>query len=112
MRIGEFAFAGAEPGEIEAQHGDAAHRQPLGNALGGEVILAAGEAMREQRKGCRLAERQIERSGELLAFGIGKIEAFAAHIGASSCRRRSHMYTRQRNDARGKCRHDGKVIAA
>ena len=36
MRVGEFAFAGAEPGEIEAQHGDAVHRQPLGDALGGE----------------------------------------------------------------------------
>ncbi len=79
MRVGEFAFAAAEPGEIEAQHGDAVDRQPLGDALGGEVVLAAGEAMREQRVGRRLAERQIERGGELLALGVGKIESRAAH---------------------------------
>ena len=35
MRVGEFAFAAAEPGEIETQHGDAVDRQPLGDALGG-----------------------------------------------------------------------------
>ena len=47
MRVGEFAFAAAEPGEIEAQHGDAVDRQPLGDALGGKVVLAAGETVRE-----------------------------------------------------------------
>ncbi len=56
MRIGKFAFAHAKTREIEAQHADAAHRQPLGNALGREVILAAGEAVREQGEGGRLAE--------------------------------------------------------
>ena len=35
--------------------------------------------MRKQRKGRRLAERQIERGGELFALGVGKIELFAAH---------------------------------
>ena len=79
MRVGEFAFAAAEAGEIEAQHGDAVDRQPLGDALGGEIVLAAGEAMREQREGRRLAERQVERRGELLALGVGEGEAFAAH---------------------------------
>ena len=79
MRVGKIAFAGAEPGEIEAQHADAAHRQPLGNALGREVILAAGEAVREQSKGCRLAQRQIEQRRELFAFGIGKFEPLGAH---------------------------------
>ena len=79
MRVGEFAFAGAQPGKIEAQHGDAVMRQPLGDALGGEVVLAAGEAVREQREGRRLAERQVERRGELLACGVGESEAFAAH---------------------------------
>ena len=79
MRIGEIAFAGAEPGEIEAQHADATHRQPLGNALGREVIFAAGEAVREQSKGCRLAQRQIEQRRELFAFGIGKFEPLGAH---------------------------------
>ena len=69
----------AQPGEIETQHGDAVDRQPLGDALGGEVVLAAGEAMREQRIGRRLAERQVEHGRQLLALGIGKIETFAAH---------------------------------
>ena len=79
MRVGEFTFAGAQAGKIEAQHGDAVDGQPLGYAPGGEVILAAGEAMREQRIGRRLAQRQIERGGERLALGVGEIEAFAAH---------------------------------
>ena len=79
MRVGEFALAAAEPGEIETQHGDAVHRQPLGDALGGEDILAASEAMREQRKGGRLAQRQVEHGGELLAFAVGKFETLAAH---------------------------------
>ena len=79
VRVGEFAFAGAQAGEIEAQHGDAIDRQPLGDALGGEVILAAGKAMREQRGGGGLAERDIEQRRQLLAFGIGKFETFAAH---------------------------------
>ena len=35
-RVGELAFAGAEAGEIEAQHRDAARRQPFGDALGRE----------------------------------------------------------------------------
>src|SRR5262245_49343153 len=50
MRIGEFALAHAETGEIEAQHADPGHRQPFGNALRCEVILAAGKAMRECAK--------------------------------------------------------------
>ena len=79
MRVGEFAFAAAEAGEIETQHGDAVDRQPLGDALGRQVVLAAGEAMREQREGGGLAERQVEHAGELFALGIGKFEPFAAH---------------------------------
>ena len=45
MRVGEFAFAAAQPGEIEAQHGDAGGGEPLGDALGRQDVLAAGEAM-------------------------------------------------------------------
>ena len=53
--------------------------QPLGDALGRQIVLAAGEAVGEQREGRRLAERPIERGGELLACGVGEGEAFAAH---------------------------------
>ena len=49
LRVGELALARAEPGEIEAQHRDAARRQPFGDALGRQHVLAAGEAVREQR---------------------------------------------------------------
>ena len=48
-RVGELAFAGAEAGEIEAQHRDAARLQPVGDAPGRPVVLAAGEAVRKQR---------------------------------------------------------------
>ena len=79
MRVGEFAFAHAEPGEIEAHHGDAGFGQPLGDALGGEVVLAAGEAMRKQRVGDGLAQRQVDQRRELLALAVGKIETLGAH---------------------------------
>ena len=47
--VGEFALAGAEPGEIEAQHRDAVQLEPLGDMPRRPIALAAGEAMREQR---------------------------------------------------------------
>ena len=50
-RIGELAFARAEPGEIEAQHRDAERGQPLRDALGRMDVLAAGEAVGKQRIG-------------------------------------------------------------
>ena len=37
--VGEFAFAGAEPGEVEAQHGDALGRQRVGDALAASASL-------------------------------------------------------------------------
>ena len=79
MRVGEFALAAAQPGEVEAQHRDAVRRQPLGDRLGGAAVLAAGEAMREQREGGRLAQRQVEHRRQFLAFAIGKLELLAAH---------------------------------
>jgi hypothetical protein len=96
MRVGEIAFAGAEPGEIEAEHGDAARRERLGNTPSCQAVLAAGEAMRKQRIGDRLLGRTFEPGGEQLAGGIGKIEAFGSHgsrraaprIGACSLTRR------------------------
>ena len=67
-RIGEIALAGAEAGEVEPQHGDAPGRERHGDALGRQHILAAGEAMREQRIGRNLAVGRIERGGELMAL--------------------------------------------
>ena len=74
MRVGEFAFAHAQPGEIEAHHRDAGFGQPFGDALGGEIVLAAGEAMRKQRVSRGLAERQVDERRELFALGVGKVE--------------------------------------
>ena len=79
LRVGKFPFAGAKPGEIEAHHGDADLGEPLGDPLGGEVVLAAGEAMGKQRIGGGLAERQVEQGRQLLALGVGKIETFRSH---------------------------------
>ena len=78
-RVGELAFARAEPGEVEAQHGDAERGEPFGHALGGTDVLAAGKAVRKQRVGARLAGRTIEQRGKFLALGVGKIEALGRH---------------------------------
>ena len=48
MRIGEIAFAGPQPGEIESQHSDPARRERLGNTFGRQAFLAASEAMSKQ----------------------------------------------------------------
>ena len=78
--VGEFAVARAEPGEVEAQHGDVERREAFRDALGGVRVLAAGEAMSEQRVSPRLTRRTIEQGGELLTLGIGKIETFSRHV--------------------------------
>ena len=63
--VGEIAVAGAEPGEIETQHGDALGRERAADARRGGDILAAGKTVREQRKGQRLlrALGQLEQTG-------------------------------------------------
>jgi hypothetical protein len=48
-RVGEAALAVAEPGEVEAKHPDAHTGQLPCDAHGREVVLAAGEAVREER---------------------------------------------------------------
>jgi hypothetical protein len=78
-RVGKLAFARAEPGEVEAQHGDAERGEPFGHALGGVDVLAAGKAVRKQRVGARLAGGTIEQRGKVLPLGIGKIEALGRH---------------------------------
>ena len=77
--VGELAFAGAEPGEIEAQHRDAVQLQTFGDAPRRPVVLAAGEAMREQRDRAHRAVRPVEQRGKLLTLGVGKIEFFGRH---------------------------------
>ena len=78
-RIGELTFAGAEPGEIEAQHGDAVKGQTFGNAPRRAIILAAGEAMGEQRHGADRTLRPVEQRGELVALLVAKIELLGGH---------------------------------
>src|SRR6185437_9751393 len=79
MRIGKFAFARAESGEIETQHTNSAHRQPLGNTPGREVIFAAGKTVCKQRESQRLAEWQVDQRRQFLAPGIGKLKPTGAH---------------------------------
>jgi hypothetical protein len=43
-------------------------------------ILAAGEAMGEQRKRARLADWTIQQRGECLPSRIGEVEAFRGHF--------------------------------
>ena len=77
MRIGEFAFAHAETGEIEAQDADSGYRQPFGNALCCEVILAAGKAMGEQRVGAWLATSFSALGTLLAAIGLYGVIAYS-----------------------------------
>ena len=58
--IGEIAFAGAQSCEIEPQHRDAFCGKRHRDAFGSKHVLAAGEAMREQRIGDRFGLRQVE----------------------------------------------------
>ena len=77
--IGEIAVAGAEPGEVEAQRGDAARRKAGRDAARGDHVLAAGEAMREQRGAERRIVRQVQPRSESLAILSGKLQTLAAH---------------------------------
>ena len=79
--VGEFALARADAGEVEAQHRDALRVERLRDAPRRQHVLAAGEAMGEQRIGARLAGRQVEHGGELLAAGIGEIETLGGMAG-------------------------------
>ena len=78
-RVGEIAFAGAEAREVEPQHRDAFCGQRRRDAFRRKHVLAAGEAMREQRIGERLALGQVERGRELMAAFAGELETFSRH---------------------------------
>ena len=77
--VGKLALAGADPGEIEAQHRDAVQLQPFGNMARRPIALAAGEAMRKQRHRANRAVRPVEQRGELVALGVAEIEFFGGH---------------------------------
>ena len=78
-RIGKFAFAGAEAGKVEPQHGDALGGQCGRDAFCRQHILAAGEAMRKQRVGLHRSIRHIQRGGKLMAAFTGELETFSRH---------------------------------
>ncbi len=77
--VGKLAFAGAEPGEIEAQHGDTVKLEAFGDVPRGPDALAAGEAMRKQRHSAHRTVRPVEQRGEGLALGVAEIEFFGGH---------------------------------
>ena len=77
--VGKLAFAGAEPGEIEAQHGDTVELEALGDVPRRPDAFAAGEAMRKQRHRAHRTVRPVEQRGKLLALGVGEIEPFGGH---------------------------------
>ncbi len=64
IRVREVAFALAEAGEIEAQHGDARIGQRPRDVRRGFEVLGAGETMREQRIGLRFGLRQGHEPGQ------------------------------------------------
>ena len=61
---------------------DAASPPALGDAARGQHVLAAGEAVREQRVGERFAIRQIERRGQSVAIRSRELKAFDWHVGS------------------------------
>jgi hypothetical protein len=78
-RICKFALAGAEPSKVEPQYRDALGCQCDRNAFGRQHVLAAGEAMREQRVSLHRSIRRIQRGSKLMAAFAGELKAFARH---------------------------------
>ena len=66
--------------------------EPFRDAACRVHVLAAGEAVREQRIGVRLRRRAVEQRGEPLALRVGEIESFGRH-------RRLHAFGRRRTAA-------------
>ena len=78
-RIGKIAFAGAQASEVEPQHCDALGCQRHRDPLGGQHVLAAGEAVREQRVRQWLTLGHIKRCRELMAAYTRELETFGRH---------------------------------
>src|SRR5262245_19279589 len=69
----------AEPGEVEAQHRGAALGEALGDALGREHVLGAGEAMGEQAERARPLVRPVEPPREQVAARAAKLDLLGPH---------------------------------
>src|SRR6516162_3274228 len=79
-RIGELALARADPGEIEAQDGDAAGGKRMRDAACSEVVLAAREAMGKQGVGARFLKRTIEHPGKAQPTRVREVKALKRHV--------------------------------
>ena len=78
-RARELAGTGAQPGEVEAQGGDPQLGEAAGELGRGPHVLAAGEAVGEQRVGDGLRIGQLQQAGQPVAAGTDEIEALLAH---------------------------------
>jgi hypothetical protein len=81
--VAELALAAAEPGEIEAQHAEAARHQRAGDPRRCQRILAAGEAVREQHEGAGDRVRQRQGSGQGRTAATRKLDALLRWHGQS-----------------------------
>src|SRR6185369_2763133 len=66
--------------EVEAQHGDAVVGERSRDAAGREDVLAAGEAVREERVSADVRVGRVDACGELVPVGAGELGAFASHL--------------------------------
>jgi len=62
--VGGLVRGPARSGEVEAEHGHAPVGQAAGDPGGGGTILAAGEAVREQRDRGRVTVREVQPPGQ------------------------------------------------
>src|SRR5258708_11425993 len=83
--VGEVAFAPAQAGEVEAQHGDAALGERGADVSRRLGVLRAGEAVGEQGVGERRPVRRVEPRGKRGAGCAGKADGLSAgcHVRSS-----------------------------
>jgi hypothetical protein len=77
--VGEIALAGSEAGEVEPQHRDTLGGERSGDPPRAMRVLAASEAMGEQRSGDGRLGRQIEACREQMAAFAFKLESLCRH---------------------------------
>jgi len=78
IRVREISLAGAEPGEIEAQHRHVTLGQALRDAVRRQYVLAAGETVGKHTVGARCTVRHLE-LGRNLAVRPLELNAFCRH---------------------------------